>query len=160
MVELIKIDERYSIDNDGNIYSTNYKNSGKVRMLSPALDAKGYLKTVLHGKSTRVHRFIAVHLVPNPEGLPHINHKNGVKTDNRVENLEWCTNKSNIEHAYRMGLIKTKSKWEHHNSVLSQSDYLYIKEQVELGRSFRSLSREFGRDKSVISRAYKRIKHG
>mgnify|MGYP002623309336 CR=1 FL=1 len=75
---------------------------------------KGYLKVDLEHrrarKKCRVHRLVAEAFVPNPFGYPQVNHINGIKTDNRAENLEWVTNQMNIDHAWRNGLYHRKRR--------------------------------------------------
>lgn len=83
----------------------NYKNSGlalrKGKILSPKTSNKGYLETTLmkEGKYyyRRIHQLIALTFLPNPNGYKSINHINEIKTDNRVSNLEWCTDRYNKE---------------------------------------------------------------
>ena len=65
---------------------------------------KGYPVVKVSGKCLRVHRLIAEAFIPNPLNLPFVNHKDGNKINNSVDNLEWCTQKQNVHHALRTGL--------------------------------------------------------
>lgn len=58
-------------------------------------------------KKFKIHRLVALNFIPNPFNKPEINHKNGKKDDNNVENLEWVTGQENYLHAIKLGLCKT-----------------------------------------------------
>lgn len=72
--------------------------------MTPNVNKKGYLTVNIKGKTTYVHRLVAEAFIPNPDNLPQVNHKNTRKNDNNVSNLEWNTNKENMEHSWKNGL--------------------------------------------------------
>ena len=84
----------YDISRDGTV--TNLKTG---RALRPYIDHTGYTVIKLDGKVLAIHRLVAEAFLPNPNGYDQINHKNEDKTDNRVENLEWCTQTYNLRYS-------------------------------------------------------------
>lgn len=105
-----KIDgfESYSVSNMGRV-----RNDVTVRVLSFWDNHNGYKMVTLtrnyEKHSFRVHRLVAKSFIPNPDNLPQVNHINEIKTDNRVDNLEWCTAQYNINYGDRTGrMIVTK----------------------------------------------------
>lgn len=104
---------RYLASNMGNImsvdhFATHPKGGLRIvrgRVLKHGIDGRGYAGVILcsfeKNTSIRVHRVIANTFIPNPENKPQVNHINGIKTDNRVENLEWATNSENGMHSFR-----------------------------------------------------------
>ena len=101
------MESKYTVDTLGRIYS-----DVTDRYLKPFLNPQGYALVDLHHNkisyTRQVHRLVAIAFIPNPEGLPTVNHKNGVKTDHFVDNLEWMSQKDNVRHAWSTGLAKPR----------------------------------------------------
>lgn len=102
----------YLIDSLGNVVSCPRQQGARFvnqyKILGTKTNKFGYKEVALSkdGKTKTVllHRLIAMHFVDNPDNLPCVNHKNGIKVDNRIENLEWCTRSQNTKHAYNNNL--------------------------------------------------------
>lgn len=89
---------------------------------------KEYLYVNFGTRSThRVHRLIAKAFVPNPDNLPEVNHIDGNKLNNNIDNLEWCTSKENINHSWGKGLSKSRKGEKTNLSKLKEGDVLEIR---------------------------------
>ena len=100
----IKDFEDYQIDTNGVVYNKN----GTIKKTRIRKDS-GYEDTVLINKDgiifcKKVHRLVAIQFIPNPDNLPEVNHKDGNRTNNNVDNLEWCTSKYNT--SYSVNVLK------------------------------------------------------
>ena len=97
--------------------------------------ARGYFftKLCIDRKNTNisVHRLVAIAFIPNPENKRCVNHKDGNKGNNYLENLEWCTHSENIQHSLSMGLaVSGERSW---NARLTKEDVLYIRKIYSRG---------------------------
>lgn len=151
----------YQVSNMGNIKSLSrcWKSGGHISshldmLLKLKKDYKGYLNVTLFKngkqKTFRVHRLVGEAFIPNPENKPQINHKYGVRNDNRVSELEWVTQSENTKHAYEIGLIP---KGEQHSlAKLNVNLVLDIIKKYETGNySQRDLNKEYGVSQSTIN---------
>ena len=100
--------DNYLISNTGKIKSLNYKRTGIEKELKQNINSRGYPYVFISKnskyKNILIHQAVAKAFIPNPNNLPQVNHIDGNKTNNKVENLEWCNNRENIKHAYKNGL--------------------------------------------------------
>lgn len=102
------IDDNYSIFSDGRVFSKK-----RNIFLKPYFNTKKYLCVELNNKNTRIHRLVAENFIPNPHNYTQVNHIDGNKENNHVDNLEWCSNRMNSIHYHQSkspGVSITKSK--------------------------------------------------
>ena len=101
----------YAVSSHGQIKRIKAGQGSHLKVLAPS-NINGYRKVQLSRNDIKqqilVHRLVAEAFLPNPDGLKTVNHKNGVKDDNNLENLEWASSKENSRHARRTGLMKSK----------------------------------------------------
>ena len=102
------IETDYSVSTEGEVRkdTTNY-----ILSQSSQQDYK-FVTLLINGqqKRMRVHRMVAMTFIENPDNKPYVNHINGIRYDNNVENLEWVTQSENIQHAVRTGLMQNGRK--------------------------------------------------
>ena len=100
----------YYVSNMGRILTTRKYGANIVAVMKPAKDANGYYRTMMDGKTVKVHRIVAENWLKNPSHLRCVNHLNCDRADNRVENLEWCSTKYNAWYGTKMGNIKQPTR--------------------------------------------------
>lgn len=123
------------------------------RVLKPRLNRQGYAQYALYNEIKHfpsAHRLVAQAFIPNPENKPEVNHINGIKDDNRVENLEWCTRNENLKHGYRTGLISHVGS-NSNRTHLTESDVLEIRKLCnESEYTYERIGQKYNVSKSCI----------
>ena len=139
--DVIGYEELYQASTMGRIKSL-HKIGGASRqsftgIMKPKTNRGGYY--VIHickngiAKETTVHKVIALTFLTNPYNLSTVNHKNGIKTDNRLENLEWCSIQDNLKHALETGLRKCDGE-NNGRSVFNKDDIIKAKLMYNTGK--------------------------
>jgi hypothetical protein len=115
----------YGIDFFGEVYSyqKKSKNNLKGKVLKKYINNFGYCTVGLYKNSKvkrlTIHRLVAETFIPNPENKPQVNHIDGNKLNNHVDNLEWATAKENIQHAWNSGLSKRISEKQKKQTLIA-----------------------------------------
>lgn len=126
--EINGFDGQYKIDINGVVYST-VRGNEKI-IVSKHLTAGYPIVRLTKNKKRKpylLHRLLAIAFIPNPNNLPQVNHKNAIKSDFRIENLEWCTAKYNKIHAVSLGLSADNSGDKNGRSKLTEKQAKIIK---------------------------------
>lgn len=156
--DMVGHEDKYQISNLGNIYS---KLSNRV--VKSSFDDKGY-KIRTHKSNgkvyvVKVHRAVALAFLPNPENKPFVNHKNGVKHDNSLTNLEWVSGKENQQH--NVSINPKRRGAGHWSAKFTTEDVVYVRSNPDK-LSQTDMAKRFGVHQSRISqiknnRTYKEL---
>lgn len=162
--DIIGFEGYYQVSNMGRIKSLakivkhsnpKLKCSRKERILKQN-KVIGYLSVCFskNGVATKpflVHRIVGEHFIDNPYNKPCINHKNGIRHDNRATELEWCTHSENSQHAIDTGLHKVMIGEDVNGVKLSEGDVFEIRRMVEIGLTQKEIGLVFNVNASTIS---------
>jgi len=130
----IPLYSKYEASSYGRLKTFNWKNTGQTKIMKPAYDGSGYLRTVLINdaggyNTVKVHRIVAMTF----HGLPfegfEVNHKNAIKDDNSADNLEWVTRQENLAHSKTNNLQRVLKGEEIGNSKLTVDKVLEIRDK-------------------------------
>lgn len=163
---IVGFDCKYKISNTGKVLSVArlqwngfvWWQSKEIQLKPSPIATYLYVDLLNRGEKRvrfAIHRLVATHFIPNPDNLPQVNHKDGNKQNNNVENLEWCTSKYNLEHARRTGLSKNFGEGVH-NAKLKEHDVVSIRELATKGISQYAIASRYNVTQTCISAIIRR----
>lgn len=175
-VDIVGFDGKYQISNIGNVKSVGryVARKGqsdlyvKERIKKCSIKNSGYKTLILYrdniGKNKTIHRLVASAFIPNPENKKEVNHKDGNKLNNCVENLEWCTPSENQYHSHKTGLNISPNGEDSVNAKIKEIDVIEIRRQYVKGDvnfSLRAIAKRFNLHPSTIYNIikFKKWKH-
>ncbi|HFJ9472606.1 TPA: NUMOD4 domain-containing protein [Bacillus paranthracis] len=147
----------YQVSNLGSIKSMPNRKYKSERIKSLVVSTKGYVRVCLSkngkAKTLLVHRVVAKAFINNPDNKAQVNHINGIKTDNRKDNLEWVSLQDNNKHAHKNGLIADNSGSKNGLSKLTEENVIEIRRLYSNGDISQSkLAKRYGVAQSLINR--------
>ncbi|MGG3890227.1 NUMOD1 domain-containing DNA-binding protein [Metabacillus fastidiosus] len=159
----INFGNNYFISNTGKVGSTK---RGSFKLKKQSKSKNGYMSVLLKTPNEKpkwflVHRLVAEYFLDNPEDKPQVNHIDGNKENNDFENLEWCTAKENIKHAYDNELRDFNVLYENGMKTAKPIYQLNLKtnEIIKIWKSAGEASKELGFDRSAILRCCHLVNH-
>lgn len=154
--DVIGFEGYYQVSNLGKVRSLDriveHTYSKKLTLkgveMKPQINFGGYCQVRLcKDNNTRgyvIHRLVAQAFIPNPDNKPQVNHINGIKTDNRVENLEWVTHRENAIHAFKNNLVKTARGEDQGKAKLTEEVVIELRKMRSSGYQYKELAKMTG----------------
>lgn len=136
----------YQVSNLGKVRSLDrYARNGRFfegKTLSSCDNGCGYLVVNLQvdgkNKMHTVHRLVAKAFIPNEHNLPQVNHKDGDKSNNNIDNLEWCNNSMNMKHAYKIGLVERPfGRKQRSKEIICVETGVHYIDSIEAGKAIK-----------------------
>lgn len=159
---------RYIVNRAGEVHSFGWTDDrgvfNKPRRMRPHVMKNGYWGVFLGGKKRKkglyIHRLVALAFIPNPDGKPHVNHKDGDKQNNALSNLEWCTHRENMRHAYRTGLLPAPPLTQPGEGCrlakLTEEKVREIRRRVAAGETQTAVARDYAVTKGAVGHIVRR----
>lgn len=153
-IEVVNVKEtkykNYYVTKDGRVISK--KRNIEIK---PNIKKTGYANAILsvEGKILHksIHRLVAETYIPNPDGKPCVNHKDGNKLNNCVDNLEWCTYQENMDHAIKMGLKRSMKGSNNPHAKITSEIAEQIRADYKIISSYRKVARKYGIDYTSVA---------